>query len=87
MPEMKYYMVYANWKPEYQGAEDFNKAMEKYSKVVEKAGCKVVFWGAALGVPENALCVIEGTPENYMKIGISPETPYTNTRTHVVIKF
>ena len=86
MPEMKYYIVYANWKPEHQGPEGFKKAMEKWTKVIEDAGCKVKLWGAALGVPENALCVIKGSPENYMKIPNS-EAPYTNTRTHVVIKF
>jgi len=87
MPEMKYYMVFAHWKPELQGVDDYNKAMEKWTKVIEKAGCKVVLWGAALGVPEDALVVIEGTPANYMKIGMPPEAPYTNTRTHIVIKF
>jgi len=84
---MKYYMVFAHWKPELQGVDDYNKAMEKWTKVIEKAGCKVVLWGAALGVPEDALVVIEGTPANYMKIGMPPEAPYTNTRTHIVIKF
>ena len=86
MPEMKYYIVYANWKPENQGQENFKKAMEKWSKVVEEYGCKVKFWGAALGVPETALCVIKGTPENMMKLPV-PDQPYINTRTHVVITF
>jgi len=87
MPEMKYYIVYANWKPELQGQpEDIKKAMEKYAKVVEEAGCKVKLWGAALGVPENALCVIKGSPDNYLKL-LPAAAPFTNTRTHVVIKF
>ena len=86
MAEMKYYIVYANWKPEHQGPEDFKKAMEKWTKVVEDAGCKVKLWGAALGVSETALCVIKGSPENWMKIDRS-KSPYTNTRTNVVIKF
>lgn len=86
MPEMKYYIIYAYWKPENRGPENFKKAMENWSKRVEEAGCKVVLWGAALGVPENALCVVKGSPENWMKIPIA-EAPYTNTRTHVVIKF
>lgn len=86
MPEMKYYIIYAYWKPEYQGPENFTPAMEAWSKKVEEAGCKVVFWGAALGVPENALCVVKGSVENWMKIPVR-DAPYTNTRTHVVIKF
>lgn len=86
MPEMKYYIVYASWKPEYQGVEDYKKAMEKWTKVIEGTGCKVMLWGAALGVPEDALCVIEGSPEKYLKIPVA-EAPYTNTRTNVVIKF
>jgi len=86
MPEMKYYIVYAHWKPENQGPDNFKKAMEKWTKKVEEAGCKVVLWGAALGVPENSLCVIKGTPENWMKIPVM-EAPYTNTRTNVVSTF
>ncbi len=86
MPEMKYYIVYGNWRPEYQGIENFTKAMKEYSKKVEDAGCKVVFWGAALGVPENSLCVIKGSPENWLKIPFA-DAPFTNTRTHVVITF
>jgi hypothetical protein len=58
--------------------------MKEYSKKVEEAGCKVVFWGAALGVSESALCVIKGAPENWMKILIA-DALYTNTRTNVVI--
>ena len=46
----------------------------------------MVLWGAALGVPENALCVVKGSPEDWMKISVA-DAPYTNTRTHVVIKF
>jgi hypothetical protein len=84
MPEMKYYMVYGHWKPEYQGPEAFKKAMEKYKKLVEKAGCKVKFWGSALGVPESSLCVIKGSPEDWLKIPFG-DAPFTNTRTHVVI--
>jgi len=86
MPEMKYYIVYGNRKPEYQEQEAFTKAMEKWSKKVEEVGMKVVFWGASLGVPENALCVFKGTPENFMKV-LSPDMPISNTRTNVVVTF
>ncbi len=87
MPEMKYYIVYAHWKPEVQGNMDsIKKGMENWIKSVEAAGCKVKFWGAALGVSENAICVIKGSPENYMKL-ITPDAPYTKTRTNVVVTF
>ena len=86
MPEIKYYIVYADWRPEYQGPEDFNKAMKEYSQKIEEAGCKVVYWGATLGVSESALCVIKGTTENWMKIPVL-EAPYTNTRTNLVVTF
>jgi hypothetical protein len=79
MPEMKYYIVYAHWKPELQGPDDYKKAMEKWTKKVEDAGCKIKLWGAALGVPEDALCVIKGSVENWMKIPVT-EAPYTNKR-------
>ena len=83
---MKYYVTYAHWKPEVQGQDAMNKAMKEWSKKIEETGCKVVFWGSALGVPEDAICVIKGSPENWMKMN-PPGAPYTNTRTHVVITF
>ncbi|MBL7078835.1 hypothetical protein ISS39_00785 [Candidatus Bathyarchaeota archaeon] len=86
MPEMKYFIVYANWKPEIQGLDSVKEAMEKYTKVIEEAGCKVKLWGSALGVPETALIVIKGSPENYLKL-LPLQAPYTNTRTHVVLTF
>ena len=87
MPEIKYFIVYAYWKPEVQGnMDDIKKAMEKWSESVEAAGCKVKFWGAAMGVSENALCVIKGSPENYMKL-LPADAPYEKTRTNVVVKF
>jgi len=86
MTEMKYYITYANWKPEAQGQEAMKNSMKKWTKKIEETGCEVVFWGAALGVSEGAVCVIKGTPENWMKI-YPPDAPYTNTRTNVVITF
>ena len=83
---MKYYITYAHWKPEAQGPDAMKKAMKEWSKKIEDTGCKVVFWGAALGVPEDAICVIKGSPEDWMKM-MPVEAPYTNTRTHVVITF
>jgi hypothetical protein len=87
MPKMKYYITYANWKPDLISAQEVPKAMEKWAKKVEEAGCKVVFWGSALGVPENAICVVKGTPENWLKLPFGGEAPYTDTRTHVVLKW
>jgi hypothetical protein len=90
MPEMKYYITYGNWTQEVMAnnpQEAVPKAMEKWAKTVEKAGCKLVFWGSALGVPENAICVIKGTPENWLKLPFGADAPYTDTRTHVVLKW
>ena len=84
MPQMKYYIIYGKWRTELQGPEDFKLAMEKYIGLVEMAGCKVKFWGAALGVPESSLCVIKGSPENWLKIPFA-DAPFIDTRTHVVI--
>jgi hypothetical protein len=84
--EMKYYITYANWKPEHQGPEAFKKAMKEWIPTLEAWGLKVVFWGASLGVPENALIVMKGSAENYMKM-IPIDAPYTNTRTNVIVTF
>ena len=83
---MEYYVTYAQWKPEAQGQEAMKKSMKEWTKKIENLGMEVVFWGAALGVPEDAICVIKGSPENWMKMNPS-EAPYTNTRTNVVITF
>jgi hypothetical protein len=86
MTEMKYYITYANWKPEHRGPEAFKKAMKEWTKTVEGWGLKIAFWGAALGVPEGALIVFKGSVEDYMKM--TPiDAPYTNTRTNVVVVF
>jgi hypothetical protein len=86
MPEMKYYIKYGNWKPGIQGPEDMKKAMEKWIKVAEEAGLKVVFWGSSLGVSESSLCVYKGTPESFLKLPFG-DAPYTNSRTNVIITF
>jgi hypothetical protein len=87
MPKMKYYIRYGNWKPEYMGNPDaLKKTMEKWSKKVEEFGLKVIFWGSPLGVSENSVVVYKGSPENFVKIPFG-ETPYTDSRTNVVMKF
>ena len=59
------------------------KAAEEWSKKVKAAGMEIVLWGAPLGVSENAIFVYKGNPDNYIKI--LSDTPYTNTRTNVVL--
>jgi hypothetical protein len=83
--EMKYYITYGIWKPGVSDSvEKVNKAVEDWSKHVKAAGMEIVFWGSPLGVSEDAVFVYKGTPENYPKI--LTNTPYTNTRTNVVLK-
>ena len=86
--EMKYYIVYGNWKPEVM--QDFpdgaKKVMEEWSKVVEKAGMKLKFWGSPLGISKTSLCVYKGSPDNFTKIPFG-QAPFTDTKTHVVMEF
>ena len=83
--EMKYYITYGNFKPEISGSQEkIIKAVEDWSKHVKEAGMEILLWGSPLGVSETAVFVYKGTPENYPKI--LTNTPYTNTRTNVVLK-
>ena len=83
--EMKYYITYGNMKPEFSGSiEKMNKAVEDWSKHVKEAGLEIILWGSPLGVSETVVFVYKGSPENYPKI--LTNTPYTNTRTNVVLK-
>ena len=86
MAELKYYITYGNFRPEYQGQEKFTKAMEEWSEKVKEYGCKVVFWGIAYGVSETMVIVIKGTSENFLKIS-PPNSPYMNTRTNMIATF
>jgi hypothetical protein len=87
MAEMKYYIRYGNWRPEYlQSAEARDKAMEEGSKVVEKAGLKILFYGSSLGVSENSVCVYEGSPDSFLKMPLG-QAPYTDSRINVVMTF
>lgn len=85
--EIKYYVTYGTWLPELMGAgtEAFQKAMEEWTKKVEEAGLKVVFWGVPYGVSENAIVVTKGTVENYVKLA-PLDSPYTASRTNMVLK-
>ena len=87
MPEIKYYVTYGSWLPELMGAgaEAIQKAMEDWTKKVEEAGLKVVFWGVPYGVSENAIVVTKGTVENYVKLA-PLDSPYTASRTNMVLK-
>ena len=49
MAEMKYYVTYGIWSQELmgKGMDAFNKAMEEWTKTIEEAGLKMVFWGVS----------------------------------------
>lgn len=84
--EMKYYIVYGNWNPElFQNPDGVDKAMEEWSKVLEKIDMKVKFWGSPLGITKTSVCVYKGHPDNFTKIPFG-QAPYTDTNTHVVMK-
>jgi hypothetical protein len=87
MMEIKYYVTYGNWKPELTDSEKMMKAAEKWKKVVEENGMKLVLYGAPFGVSENSIFVYKGTAENYLKLVTSGKQPYTDDRTHMVLKF
>ena len=82
--EYKYFVTYGTFKPELISAEGEKKAMEEWSKTVEELGMKVVFWGGVYGVSENAICVMKGTAENFIKLA-NLDPPYTASRTNIVI--
>ena len=86
MAELKYYITYGNFKPEYQGQSKFIPAMEEWSKKVEEYDCKVKFWGVSYGTSETMVIVIKGTSENFMKIS-PPDSPYMSTRTNMIAVF
>ena len=67
------------------GADAFQKAMEEWTKTIEEAGLKVVFWGVPYGVSENAIVVTKGAVEDYLKLA-PLKTPYTASRTNMVAK-
>lgn len=80
---------YGNPKTGLNSYEDFQAAFEKYIKIVEKHGMKVVFWGHPFGVSEAMICVLKGDMDKYTKLMESTEAsdaqPWTNARTQFVI--
>lgn len=87
MAEIMYYVTYGSWQPELMGAgaDGIQKAMEDWTKKIEEAGLKMVFWGVPYGVSENAIVVTKGAVEDYLKL--APLTsPYTASRTNMVAK-
>lgn len=82
--EIKYFVTYGRWRPELQTPEDGQKAMEEWSKTAEENGLKVIFWGSPYGVSEDAICVMKGTVENYIKLA-PLDAPYTASRTNMVL--
>ena len=81
--ELKYYVTYGKWLPEIRTLEKIRKAVEEWTKKVEEAGLKIVFWGSPYGVSEDAIFVLEGTVEDFLKL-VGTDKPYTDERTHMV---
>jgi hypothetical protein len=88
MVKIKYYVTYGSWNQELmgKGGEAIQKAMEKWTKTVEEAGLKMVFWGSPYGVSENAIVVTKGAVDDYVKLAPLP-SPYTASRTNMVLTF
>jgi len=86
--EIKYFVTYGTWRPELMGEQGakIRKAMEEWSKTVEENGLKVKFWGSPYGVSENAICVMKGAVEDYIKLA-ALNAPYTASRTNMVLTF
>ena len=84
--EIKYYVVYGQWKPGLPGSDKLKEAVEEWKKVVEKNNMELVLWGAPFGVSENSIFVYKGTTENYLSLVTSGKQPYTDDRTHMVLK-
>ncbi len=87
MAKIKYYVTYGFWKQELMdaGGEAIQKAMEKWTKTIEEAGLKMVFWGVPYGVSENAMVVTKGAVDDYLKLA-GLDIPYTASRTNMVAK-
>ena len=87
MVEMKYYVTYGIWNQELmgKGMDAFNKAMAEWTKTIEEAGLKMVFWGVPYGVSENAIVVTKGAVDDYLKLA-PLSSPYTASRTNMVAK-
>ena len=88
MAELKYFVTYGSWNQELMGTEGdaITKAMEDWTKKVEEAGLKMVFWGMPYGVSESAIVVTKGAVEDYLKLA-PLKTPYYAARTNMVLKW
>jgi hypothetical protein len=89
--EFKYYIVYGNPK-EFEGPEDWKKAMEKFGKVLKKYNMKLLFWGGSFGTTEGMVYVMKGSMEDYQSMFGKEEFAEVNPvasgqRTNMVLKF
>jgi hypothetical protein len=87
MAELKCYVTYGSWNQELmgKGADAIQKAMEEWTKTIEEAGLKMVFWGVPYGVSENAMVITKGAVDDYLKLA-PLNAPYTASRTNMVAK-
>ena len=63
------------------------EAAEEWKKIVEENDMKLLLWGSPFGVSEDTIFVYKGTTENYLSLVTSGKQPYTDDRTHMVLKW
>ncbi len=88
---MKYgYISFGKLKPDIMGGgpESINKAMAALIKIAEKHEMIVKTYGYPFGVSENFVVVYasEKGLDNFNSLLIEADLPYTDARTHQVIK-
>ena len=91
MKKMKFgYISFGKMKPDIMGGgpESINKAMAEVIKVAEKHGVKIKTYGYPYGVSENFVVVYASDKglDNYQSFFMEADLPYTDARTHQVIK-
>jgi len=81
------YIAYGKMNPEFLQAspEERKKEMDRVKEEAEKHGFKMMYWGHPYGVSENIVVVYksEKTLDAYTSMNIG--TPYTDTRTNLVV--
>jgi hypothetical protein len=91
MKKMKYgFISFGKLRPDIMGGgpESINKAMDALIKIAEKHEIMIKTYGFPYGVSENFVVVYESEKElgNYNNFLMEVDLPYTDARTHQVIR-